>query len=153
MDIGKHCSSPYECDFRGRCWPELPANHVSQLYRIGKGAAALEKAGYETIGQIPEGHKLSPINQRLRRSVLAGGAVGERELRDALDEIEGAGPTSTSKQLCQHCRPGRAAGPTSRFLCSSAFTNVFLLKCSDLLGGRIPGGSPETPERALLCNR
>ncbi len=89
VDIGDHCSQPYDCDFKGRCWPELPANHVSQLYRIGKGASALEEAGYETIDQIPEGHKLSTINQRLRRAVLDGGTVVEPGLREVLDEIEG----------------------------------------------------------------
>ena len=82
-------SRPYECDFQDRYWPELPANHISQLYRIGKGAAALAEAGYETIDQIPEGHKLSATNQRLRRSVLDGGTVVEPELRSALDEIKG----------------------------------------------------------------
>ena len=22
--IGEHCSAPYECPFKGRCWPALP---------------------------------------------------------------------------------------------------------------------------------
>ena len=89
VDIGDHCSKPYACDFVGRCWPELPAHHVSQLYRIGKGAVALAEAGYETIDEIPEGHKLSGINQRLRRAVIHGGIVVDPGLREALGEIEG----------------------------------------------------------------
>jgi len=33
-DIGKHCSSPYDCDFRGHCWKHIPENSVFDISRM-----------------------------------------------------------------------------------------------------------------------
>ena len=31
LALGPQCTSPYECAFMARCWPALPAHHVSTL--------------------------------------------------------------------------------------------------------------------------
>jgi hypothetical protein len=87
-ELGPHCREPYACPFMGRCWPTLPPDHVSRLYKIGKGAAALQDAGIERISDIPEDWKLSPVNQRQRRAVLAGEAVADPGLGEVLRRME-----------------------------------------------------------------
>jgi hypothetical protein len=76
---GEHCLKPRECPFTTRCWPPLPAHHVSTLYRIGKKADGFVANGWETIPQLPEQVKLSAIAARQRRSVRNGEIVVERE--------------------------------------------------------------------------
>jgi hypothetical protein len=31
IDIGRHCSDPYDCDFRGHCWQHVPEDSVFDL--------------------------------------------------------------------------------------------------------------------------
>ena len=31
IDIGQHCSDPYDCDFRGHCWQHIPEDSVFDL--------------------------------------------------------------------------------------------------------------------------
>ena len=50
---GEHCRIPYECPFMGRCWPALPAHHVSTLHSAGRRALVLEERGTETFPLSP----------------------------------------------------------------------------------------------------
>lgn len=36
VDIGNHCSDPYECDFRGTCWKDIPEYSVFNISRLNK---------------------------------------------------------------------------------------------------------------------
>lgn len=36
IDIGPHCSSPYECSFVGHCWKHIPDNSVFEFRDIGR---------------------------------------------------------------------------------------------------------------------
>ena len=36
VDIGPHCSSPYECSFGGHCWKHIPENSVFEFRGHGK---------------------------------------------------------------------------------------------------------------------
>lgn len=47
VDIGPHCSDPYDCDFRGHCWQHIPENSVFDLR--GRG---IDKFAYYNRGQI-----------------------------------------------------------------------------------------------------
>lgn len=85
---GPHCTDPYDCPFMDRCWPELPAHHVSTLYRIGKRAQAFVADGYVTIHDLPAGVRLAGPAERQARSVRAGELVVEAELARALADIE-----------------------------------------------------------------
>ncbi len=82
--IGPHCTSPYECPFMKRCWPERPEHHVSKLYSIGRGWEQLEADGYTTIDQLPEGLKLRNEAERQRRAVTSGTMIVEPGLAEAL---------------------------------------------------------------------
>lgn len=83
---GPHCSMPRECPFTERCWPPLPAHHVSTLYRMQQRAlAALDEQGYRTIFDLPEDTALAVTADRQRRAVQAGRMIVEPGLARALE--------------------------------------------------------------------
>jgi len=86
--IGEHCSAPYECPFKGRCWPTLPPHHVSTLYAAGRRAQLLEEQGYATIHDIPDDIPLKAVQDRQRRAVQAGRLIVEPDLATALRDVE-----------------------------------------------------------------
>ncbi len=87
--IGEHCRDPFACPFLSRCWPAVPADHVSSLYRGGKKALALQAAGIERIAGIPPETELSETQWRQVRSVTAGQRIIEPGLKEALDRLAG----------------------------------------------------------------
>lgn len=88
VPIGDHCSKPHICPFLDRCWPELPAHHVSSLYRIDRRQVLeYEADGYATIYDLPSELELSVIHERQIRAVRAGGLIVERSLANALGKF------------------------------------------------------------------
>ena len=88
VDIGEHCSAPYECPFKGRCWPALPSHHVSTLYAAGRRARLLEEQGYATIHDLPDDIPLKAVQDRQRRAVQAGRSIVEPGLASALADLK-----------------------------------------------------------------
>ena len=82
--IGEHCDTPYECPFKGRCWPEYPEHHISTLYYGGKKARQLEQDGCETVLDIPKDFSLTSIQARQVRAVAQGSLVVDGDLAGAL---------------------------------------------------------------------
>lgn len=66
MDIGAHCSDPFECDFHDHCWEHIPEYSVFNLSRIGKKAFEFYQKGIIKLEDIPVGVKLSE-NQIIER--------------------------------------------------------------------------------------
>jgi hypothetical protein len=85
---GPQCTDPYDCPFQSRCWPKLPAHHVSTLYRIGNRAQSFLDDGYETILDLPENVRLTGPAIRQFRSVRAGAPLFDPGLARALAAIE-----------------------------------------------------------------
>jgi hypothetical protein len=88
VEPGPHCTDPHECPFIDRCWPKLPAHHVSTLYAIGRRVDALLADGYETLHDLPDGLALKGPAVRQVRSVRSGNLVVEPTLAGALAAIE-----------------------------------------------------------------
>lgn len=89
VEVGPHCSDPYDCPFSGRCWPEPAPHGVGTLYRGGKKAAALEEMGVETVGEIPDDFPLSDIQERQRCAARTGATIVEGDLDAALSPLSG----------------------------------------------------------------
>ena len=87
VPIGPHCSKPYECPFRARCWPALPPHHVSTLYGAKRRAQEFEAQGYVTIHDLPDGLGLNARAERQRRAVQAGRMIVEGNLRNGARTI------------------------------------------------------------------
>lgn len=87
IDIGPHCSSPFDCDFRGRCWQHVPEDSVFTLRQRGVDKFDLYRRGLVRLNEIP----LDMLNANQRQQVEA--SLGEKEyiekeaLRDFLGSI------------------------------------------------------------------
>ena len=82
---GDHCSSPRKCPFWGRCWPELPPDHVSTVHAVRKTKVQQwQEQGWHTVRDLPEDLKLPPIARRQVASVRAGDLQIEDGLAEAL---------------------------------------------------------------------
>jgi hypothetical protein len=86
--IGSHCSAPFECPFKDRCWADLPAHHVTTLYRIQERKAfALVEQGFTTITQLPNDFPLSQIAERQRKAVIEERLIVEPTLSATLNQL------------------------------------------------------------------
>jgi hypothetical protein len=53
VDIGPHCSDPYDCDFKGTCWKHIPNYSVFNISRLNKDKKFnLYNQGVITLDQI-----------------------------------------------------------------------------------------------------
>jgi len=53
VDIGSHCSDPYDCDFKGTCWRHIPDYSVFDISRLSKSKKFdLYNQGVVTMDQI-----------------------------------------------------------------------------------------------------
>jgi len=69
VDIGPHCSDPYDCDFMGHCWDHVPSPSVFELNRLTtEKKFELYRSGVVKLEDIPEDYTL---NNRQRIQVDA----------------------------------------------------------------------------------
>jgi hypothetical protein len=62
-DIGKHCSSPFSCEYMHHCWSHLPDDNVFNLsYASGKDWELYENDVFSLV-EIPDDFKLSHRQQ------------------------------------------------------------------------------------------
>lgn len=89
IEIGRHCTRPYQCPFYRHCREEVPEHHIEQLPWASAGLLdELLEAGIRDIGDIPaEFPGLSALQQRVRDCVAAGQPHVDPELRAALQEV------------------------------------------------------------------
>jgi len=63
IGIGPYCLKPYECALKSLCWDFLPEENVLEIARGKKKGFKLLDQGIEKIKDIPDGFKLSPMQQ------------------------------------------------------------------------------------------
>jgi hypothetical protein len=67
VDIGPHCSDPYDCDFKGTCWKHIPDYSVFNISRLNKDKKFdLYNQGVITLDQIDFGKTDLNPNQVLQ---------------------------------------------------------------------------------------
>jgi len=67
IDIGPHCSDPYDCDFVPYCWQHIPENSIFDLRGNGVRKWSLYEQGIIRFDQIP----LEMLNKNQRHQVEA----------------------------------------------------------------------------------
>ena len=73
IEIGPHCKKPYRCSFFEFCRIGGPQWSIEELPAIrGTRVQALRAAGIESIRDLPDGERLSDLQQRVREAVLSG---------------------------------------------------------------------------------
>ena len=65
VEIGTHCSSPFECEFTHHCWKHVPENSVFGLTRAGKKSWHLYEEGILKLEDIPQDYHLT-FSQQLQ---------------------------------------------------------------------------------------
>lgn len=81
IDIGLHCSDPYDCDFKPHCWQHVPSPSVFNLYRMsGKDKFALYRSGVKHYQDVPASVKLNQTQKIQIDSALSGEPVIDRRI-------------------------------------------------------------------------
>lgn len=73
VDIGPHCSDPYDCPLPD-CWEGLPEHNVFTLYYGGKKSHELYGTGVLSIADIPASYKLND-KQRIQYACVVSGQL------------------------------------------------------------------------------
>lgn len=88
IDIGEHCDSPFECDFKGHCWKHIPEYSVFDLSRIGKKAFELYGNGITELKDIPDDFTLSTAQAIEKDCFLQNrDYIDRNEIKSFLDGI------------------------------------------------------------------
>ena len=89
MDIGPHCSEPYDCPFYAHCSAHLPAeNPITDLSGSSKKIWQLYNQGVMSIEDIPENFVLSNSQHSQVNGVKNGAEVLRREpIRFFLEDV------------------------------------------------------------------
>jgi len=82
IDIGRHCSDPYPCDFAEHCWQHIPENSVFDLAGNGADKYALYKQGITLLNDIPlellKGKQLQQVEcARKKKTVVDKAQIAE----------------------------------------------------------------------------
>ena len=72
VDVGTHCTSPYECPFHAHCWPMGARYPVTGLGGHKDKLAELVCNGYSDICEVPEDALHLDIHKRIRRITVSG---------------------------------------------------------------------------------
>ncbi len=90
IDIGTHCSAPYDCEFRDHCWKDVPSPSIFNLYWMN-GAKKFEMYynGMMTYDDIPEDFRLT-ATQALQVTTVKTQTpyVNTKIIKDFLDTIQ-----------------------------------------------------------------
>jgi hypothetical protein len=62
VSIGRHCRSPFECDYMGYCWQHVPEYSVFNVFR-GAKLDGLLAAGILDVSELPAGFPLTERQQ------------------------------------------------------------------------------------------
>jgi hypothetical protein len=90
VNIGPHCSDPYDCDFKGTCWKHIPEYSVFDISRLNSDKKFdLYNQGIVTLDQIDLSQVDLNTNQVLQvQSELSGSShIDTEEIRNFTSEL------------------------------------------------------------------
>lgn len=92
IPIGKHCFSPYECDYLGTCWKNT--KDPASVFRIGKSDRdqlfSLYFSGAETVDKVDLNSDLKPHVKIQVESIKTGNPYFEKHvIKEFLQKIKG----------------------------------------------------------------
>ena len=73
MEVGPHCSNPYDCPLAPECWSFLPEHPIGSLYRFSSAKESeLRENGIHAIEDLPHNYTLT-ARQKIQRATLLSG--------------------------------------------------------------------------------
>ncbi len=81
VDIGSHCSDPYDCDFKGTCWKHIPEYSVFDISNLNKKKKFdFYNQGIITLDQIDLDNTTLNSNQKLQvQSEIQGSVLIDKD--------------------------------------------------------------------------
>jgi hypothetical protein len=80
LDIGPHCTDPYDCDFRGYCWQHIPEYSVFDIAKLsGAKKWDLYRMGILKLEDIPPEFRLNDSQWQQIRAEIDGDTVIDNE--------------------------------------------------------------------------
>ena len=90
IDIGLHCSDPYDCDFTEHCWAHIPDPSVFSLYKMSwTKKFKMYEDGIIKYEDIPDDYGLNDT-QKLQVNALSNGeiTIDKAIIKDFIDAID-----------------------------------------------------------------
>lgn len=87
IDVGPHCTDPFECPFIEVCWPQEPDYPVGILPRGRSVAEGLQVQGIIDVRDIPEGCLENPLHERIREATATGQPYIDPAIKEYLDGL------------------------------------------------------------------
>ncbi|KMP10572.1 hypothetical protein UR09_05450 [Candidatus Nitromaritima sp. SCGC AAA799-A02] len=89
INIGPHCSDPYECDFHEHCWAHIPETSIFNISRLGAERKwALYNDGILKFEDLPDNYSLNPKQSIQVEAELTGKEyVDKKAIKEFLDTI------------------------------------------------------------------
>lgn len=85
---GRHCKSPYECQFWEYCTKDIPQHWTMTLTNIKQVKLDdLKSRGIIKITDIPDSYPLTNLQERIRNCVLTGSEYFAEELKTELNNV------------------------------------------------------------------
>jgi hypothetical protein len=90
IEIGRHCSAPFACDYMHHCWAHLPENNIFNLNNARGKDWKLYEQGIYAMSDIPEGFRLNH-RQELQVNGIRNNAehIDSEKIAHFLGQIEG----------------------------------------------------------------
>ena len=89
VQIGTHCSKPYECAFKAHCWNDVPNNSVFKIKRIlGETAAELYHSGIKSIEDLKDLSMLNEQQQLQVKYTSEGKHIDKEKIKGFVDDLE-----------------------------------------------------------------
>ncbi|MFC1659178.1 DUF2779 domain-containing protein [Pseudomonadota bacterium] len=89
QDIGCHCNSPFECDYKHECWKHIPKYSVFDLYTEKEGVEQIYKCYGADIRNIPEEkHPINVKNIDIRSYLEDKEHINKEEIKSFLNTLE-----------------------------------------------------------------
>ena len=90
IEIGDHCSNPYECDFKEHCWQHIPEDSIYSLVRLTKEKRnSLRDRDIIRIQDIPDSFDLSNSQELQKLSITSSKPlINRKKIAGFLSELE-----------------------------------------------------------------
>lgn len=87
IDIGEHCSKPYDCDFWGHCWKHIPDYSVFDIKNIRTKAFALYGEGFVRLQDVPLNRLTKPQIRQVECCVHKKNGINKNAVNTFLDSL------------------------------------------------------------------
>ena len=87
IDIGDHCSDPYECEFTGHCWKHIPDPSVFSIRGRGVGALDFYKRGIINLEDVPQTDLPEHAQLQVKAYLEKGTYIDKKPIKEFLDSI------------------------------------------------------------------